>query len=497
MAGVDVFIVLWRGELVIIKKALGIKIILGLMCVIGVIIVLSACGTATEEEIWVWPNYIDRETLFYGETLTIAVRSDGQEGLRMVPFVNAYMRLNPGVNIEFVHFDENIANAREQIAVQMMAGDAPLLFRGHHVHYPNMPNLDMFVDWLPLMEAHPNFDEADWRMNVFEAFALNNRLLGFTPAFQYNYVLANSTVPGLIEALEGRLYITLTELMDLYDYFNNPADNMMFMNGFDFQRFFRGLYIHNFFNFDEGFVNFNNQEFIDIITRMRDLNNPAQWLGHPQQVWIPGNRELDRDWSHRYFFRLATSMPFEQFSIFDEDTIFRNPLLLVTHDSELLIHGGPPETWLLNAGATSVERALATDFILFVAGNESSQMGLGSHFSPASSFSSSPWFPTAAPTNRYLLHQDGPRAFNSMIETFYTPNGWSLAGSREETHEKIFARIYTAVGMPMTRPFYAPWLIADLIDRHLDLFNQGLVTAQQTAENLQNSVTLAMMEAGQ
>ena len=455
---------------------------------------LAACGGVADEEVFVWPDYIDRQTLFYGQTLTIGVSANGREGMRLVPFVNAYMRANPGVNIEFIYLDGDIERTREQIAVQFMAGTAPMLVPGHHVQYPNMHNHDMFANWFPLMEAHPHFNEADWQMNVFDAFAMDGRLLGLSPTFQYMYVMVNSAVPGLAEATAGRDSITLAEMIELYEHFYDPLNSKMIMNGFDVRWALTGWHTHNFFDFNTGYVNFNNQEFIELITQMRGLTNPHQLLGHPRQIGRPGDRYLELEWSQRYMFRQATSHPFEYFSIFDENTIFVNPLLVVNDDGELLIHGAPSETWLLSAGATPIQRALAMDFILFIAGNENDTLRLESLFSPAAGFLNAPWFPSGAPVNRYLLYRDGNFAFANMLNQLFINNNWRLAGTQEEADEKIFARMHTAAEMPMARPFHAPWLITDLINEHLELFNSGLQTAQQTAENLQNSVTLAMME---
>jgi len=50
--------------------------------------------------------------------------------------------------------------------------------------------------------------------------------------------------------------------------------------------------------------------------------------------------------------------------------------------------------------------------------------------------------------------------------------------------------------MPMASTRTLPFAIENIIDEALELFHNGLVSAEQTAADLQNRITLVLMEMG-
>ena len=62
--------------------------------------------------------------------------------------------------------------------------------------------------------------------------------------------------------------------------------------------------------------------------------------------------------------------------------------------------------------------------------------------------------------------------------------------------EGALAQIAALGDMPMSTMANLPFAIENIIREALALFNDGLVSAEQTAADLQNRVELALMEMG-
>ena len=311
-------------------------------------------------------------SLFYGETLTIATAG----GQHFQLFARRYMDANPGVNIEITNLTDysddadRFANEQDEIGVQLMAGSAPALIDGAFVDHRDPRSTHFFVDWFPIMDADPNFDEDDWFMNVFHASAVNGRLHAFPLLFHREMVTANSTVPGLSEALAAQDSITLSELMELHR--SISVDTSFLFDSYFDTRLVVQLYLDRFLDMETGFVDFNNEQFIDLIAYARELTRPNIRLQERQWRWWI-NPELEAYWSEKYFFSFYVM--YQDLPRLETGPLFTELTPLVNECGELLV--SPWATYVLNANATPIEQALAWDFIQFMKNPENLERGAG------------------------------------------------------------------------------------------------------------------------
>lgn len=461
------------------KTSTTAKIIVALAIVV---LSFSACAGADTEESLVWDGDI---SFFYGQTLTIAIPNDNRHIKAIHNAAWAYMNMT-GATIEIVQAPEDVEAAQAQIAMQLMTGTAPTLMSAFLFDYAN-PML--FADWRPLFDLHPDFCYDDWNMNAFDALTVDGQLLNFTTCFAYFYVLANSEIYDLALVLAERDSITLTELLELYSKFNNnptvAGDSLFLAPQFDLYFALTHFYMHHFLDIETGMVNFNSREFIDFINTVQVVvNTESSFADTPLWWWPVGCRSTEALLSNTYMFRFKPVLPIENLGIFDEDTIFVNPTLLVCANGNLLIDDSLRTGWGLNAGATFVEQVMALDFLLFLA-----DVG-GRH---------SGWAVTGVwhPTNKSVLHYEAVYILDSIIMRFYVMRSlWRLREgiSATDAAEELLERKIEVGEMPMLRAFYAPSQIRELIRESLYSFHRGFVSAEQTAQDLQNRVTLVLLE---
>jgi len=450
------------------------------MVIILLIASISACGgnqdTTAEVDIAFIANP-DR-SLFYGETLTIATADGGADPSPYQTPARQYMDENPGVTIEvislrtYVNDVNRFANKQNEVGVQLMAGSAPVLIDGRFVDHRDPRSAHFFADWLPIMDATPSFDENDWFMNVFHASAVNGQLLAFPMSFSYEMVAANSTVPGLSEALAAQDSITLSELIELHRRIS--ADTTFLFNpDFNANRIV-ALYLDSFLDIETGLVDFDNKQFIDLITYAREITSPDFRMQRGPRGWI--DPELEAYWSKKYFFSFADM--YQLFPRFEVGPLFTELTPLVNERSELLV--APRSTYVLNANATPIEQALAWDFIQFVM-NSDNQGGMMSMYS----------------TNKPLFYQTAAWHSRRYVSIAREEFGWQLlTDTIDESAAEVTAQKVVRWDMPMAITRNLPFAIENIIDEALELFHNGLVSAEQTAADLQNRVTLALMEMG-
>ena len=422
-------------------------------------------------------------SLFEGETLTIAdlLFIDDLRNL-----AKSYMTDNPGVTIEFIDYSDeieasydNLLNVQQEIATQLMAGSAPVLISGQLIDYLDPRSAIFCADWLPIMAADPEFDEGDWFMNIFHAASVGGRLYAFPMAFMYETVQANSEIPGLLNALEDKDGITITELLTLhrelptdrpYHFEYNAGVTRIVMQHLD-----------NFIDFETGWADFNNDEFMELITYARDIT-----YENGTQLWISDfSLDTQRILSEQYFFMLLLPFYYDFYIDYEEENLFTGLIPLVNEQGELLI--GLNNEYVLNANATPTQQALAWDFMRFMLESDRDE------------------WPNLLmqPTNRTRLrvgvewdaaeHQEWPKG-----NAFHTRRD-QLIGTPEEAAESVIAKMTVFGDMPMRLKNNLPNALIGsdgVIPLTLKRFQDGLASAEQTAQDMQNQVELVLMELG-
>ena len=455
-----------------------------LVVVAFLVLLLGACGGgAVVDGPFVWEWDMEAEDPFYGETLTIAsVWLDAS----MRGAVSAFRRDNPGVNVEFVSYRDDIDAGRTSVAMQFMAGNAPTLIIGSgllvDVSHPNAANL--LADWRPIMTAYPRFNPDDWFMDAFDTFTDSDMLLSLPSALFYFHVVANSSVPGLIEAMEGKTSISLDEMIDLHRRF--APDGMYLLNGFD-ALLAAEFNLEHFLDIDGGMVNFSSPEFVRLLDESRELTSPEQIFGNPINHLYRGNREREAHLAQNYLFSITSNFVYEYLALFDEETIFVGALPFVNRQGHVVANPNMTIAFSLNAAATPAEQALALHFlntVMFdsaVYGNVTNEAML--HH----------------PTNRNQQRAEAENAKFWDLHRAYTGTSspWRFANIRgaNEFIDALLARYSAIEQMPIADRWPGPWAVQDAIREVLEQFHEGLITAEAAANDLQNRVTLIMLEA--
>jgi len=458
------------------------------------VMLLTACGTAAQDEPFVWPQSVDGQSPFYGETLTVGVASArGGATRNFRTIARLYMHENPGVTIEIIDsgFEYDFDLARERVGLEFMAGTAPMLIETMFLDRPNPSPLDYlhpaiaqhFADWLPIIAADPYFDEDDWYMNVFDALSADGRLIGFPITYDTmwgnTYIVVNTIVPGLLEMVGDRQTISITEMMEIHSQIAPTLDRPMYIES----RFHTinavGNNIDAFFDFETGRVEFNTPEFIEFITLARELTSPRRDANPPNFSATLGNREHNHFESQNYLFRRTWTSDFGIFDIFEEDIPFANPILLGNDNGEMLIT--PFNTMILNNAATDTQKALALDFLRFSMLHEDA-VSTTHHYTAISS------------SARRLDEVFTRRTFNTVDTHVFRRDGWSLRENSSYALAAVRNNTTAAGEMPMRDARYAPGIVREAIYEILLQFHDGLLTAEQAAVDLQNRVVLMLME---
>ena len=412
------------------------------------------------------------KSLFDGETLTIANFFEEP----WLTLASRYMRENPGVTIEITsYFDErerdgNFNKVREKIATQLMTGGGPVLINDFLVDYLHPRSTHFFTDWLPVMNADPDFNEDDWFMSVFNAMCVNSKLLSFPTAMVYEMVVANKAIPGLAEALEATDSITVPELFELHrsissdkQYFFEPRNATI--------AFFSDYYIGEFLDIETGWADFNNERFIEFLKNARGIDNPNEMIVLATNI-SPAEEALV---SEKYAFIFTDNFHW-QYAYDFEESLFTGLTPVVNGKGEMSFY--PRESFILNANATPVQHALAWDFVKYV-----TQSYEYAYFSS---------------TNRVQHRRACDNAIAASMEQYFmNQHGWQVDRPIEEAVDEVRAKMAAFTDLPKFNSRGLPDVILEVINEAMRNYNSGMVSAEQTAADLQNKIELVFMEIRQ
>ena len=453
---------------------------LRVVLIAAVLVGFAACGGAAADGEFVFDW--DAENLFYDQNLTMA---SAWAHTALGSIIREHRQTTPGVTLvgNGSIFRDDFEAARLQAGMEIMAGTAPVLIGADLVDHLNPLTITNFADWLPIMRSDPRFNEDEWFMEALHALSVDGRLIAFPGSISYEYVVTNSSVPGLVDAVGNRDTISMTDMMELYNTFN--ADGSFYlMRRFDVL-FAVESAIGRFFDFETGYVNFNNQYFINFITAARSMTGPARVFGdRATYPWVDNDniREVDAQASNTYLFMLTTPFHIHHFGAFDEEFVFTNPLLFANEDGQVLIRPSYGRAFLLNASATTDEKALAWDFIRVMFNPQYENRVAHIFLHPVN--------------NQWLRSQAGRELMVPINRLYPVIRGWRPLGDAAFLTDTLLQNYDRMASMPLASAVYAPDTVKAAVYEILEQFHNGLITAEAAANDLQNRITLMMMEMG-
>jgi len=431
---------------------------------LSVVLVFSLVSCAGEAE---------RES----EEITLEIWSFFPQAYGLNRFAALYYLENPHVTLNLRCFGNDRVRFIEQLRMAFMTGDLPDLFMLGWLDYKDPSIAGMLADWLPIMRAHPEFDENDYFMNVLEATMVEDRLVAFPANFSFGTVAANTAVPGLVEAMANIDGISTTDMMDLVLEFDPSkyVHQHFYLHSTALVSFFAGGDIQKFIDFEEQRVDLNNQNFIDYITRARDMAIPIPDVGRRSPVDIEA---IGSDREARYsrtnlFMHVSPNRP--QYFLSLDNLYFEGITPIVNYHGELIIHN-----WMsygLSASTTQAQREAAWELIRFTQRPENNVIGTAN----------------MVPTYRPLFRHDVERNASYIGRAMHW-NGWRFAESQRQSIDDATALLENILEMPMVDHLTLPDTASAIIWEATDLFKDGLITSEQLAVDLQNQLTLILME---
>jgi len=447
------------------------KYFLTLVIFIILLISFTACSAEATPEDFVFDW--EAENPFYGQTLTISAVYDSHQ---IREHAIMYMGQNPGVTIEVTDHHLRFNNAVETVSVQLMAGTADTLICASLLDLTHPATSRMFTDWWPIILSDTRLNINDFNTNALYAFSQKGRLYAFPMHIIYDFVAVNNTVPGLAEAFAELEFITMQDLQRLHDEFS--PDYMTMHNNHDALYMMR-LHLDNFVDIENGLVDFNNQEFISLITQARDTASIRRQFG----LWnihamLPGSEAESRQ-TYSFLTHLPPSL--FQFIAPDQGRPFSDARPMANETGELRAY--PMHAFAINAAASPTEKALAWDFIRFMQDpvNMLREIPLGTSIYRRN-------------THRWVYHVVLHHYFlnwANISEAEVIDYALALFNTIADT-----PHINTAVIPNIHEDFFydTPNIIWNNIREVLHQFHDGLITAEQAAETLQNRLTLVLME---
>ena len=450
-----------------------------------IFLALAACGGGGDA--FVWDE--TRDNPFYGESISIAVLYSTPE-LRQ--FARIFTSQNPGSNIELVPLagpgdgllgmNADFDLLRDRLAVQIMAGQGPTVMDARFVNFRNRA---FFACWLPLIDAHPRFNDDEWFMHVFCALTENGELLVFPEFIDFHYVAGNIHLPELQRDMAGMETVTVSELVQLYNrhgeadsgYSLLRSDNVIWSNVW---------FSDEFVDFGTGFVDFMNPGFVGLLEDAFRIMKPV-----PDSVWA----EIARTGSslgfylktNYFMFDIAVPLNPLPHGVVDGNLGFAEPMLLVNDEGEMIVSTWPAAQgrWVLSTGATSTQQAMALEFIRLTQDTSIHEV-LNVHRNS--------WmhWQVSMPLSRARFDYHVERRLNLFLQN--EGGEFPRIHTDREFIATETARLYAAMNRPMAAMPSVPAGIYGFFGELLERMHLGLVSPEDAAMQLYNRTVIEMLE---
>ncbi|MDR1664393.1 MAG: ABC transporter substrate-binding protein [Clostridiales bacterium] len=424
-----------------------------------------------------------------GKTISIATLYNviGQETL-----ARQYMDAHPGTTITINSFMYDYDRYLTEVPTMLMSGTADDLMEGY-INYKDSRVVAYLADFNALMDADPTFDREDYYANFFEALEYKGGLYAYPFDFVYDAFAINNKLVGAarekVDSMNALSYFDMFELFDIAggafpypDYANDPLDALLYT-------------IDSFVDLENSACDFNNARFIELIKRSKELTEPDSRSHGSLSTVTPDDEKL---FSEKYLLINTLPQTYQYLLPIKEETLFSGHKPLISEQGKLLTMA--PAKFCLSK--QSENKDLAWDFIRFIQdpqtyADEDGNI-TGSFRTPSIN---KELFRIGL---EYALLKPGTEinAAGNLVETesFFdwiaADYGWHVPGDRRERFDEVLARYDEILSMPVQDRTLVlfPQNVQDVFYATMDSYLQGLITAEQTAEELQNKISIALRE---
>jgi ABC-type glycerol-3-phosphate transport system substrate-binding protein len=391
--------------------------------------------------------------------------------------VSRFNEIHPDVVIVQNNFDDDWERYLAQVGVQLMAGTADDIINASMLSLVDLSERGFLVDFLPLMQNDPDFVEDDFFMNVFRAFEYKGGLYTFPVFFGYEFVGVNNTLSDeLIESFKQHETMSHRQMLELYFAYAD-TDTFFLSPNMDALAFVLNN-LKTFVDYENRTANFNTDDFISLLTKIREATNPQRAadgrLGHSINWDVTG--VANPEFFHRYVFMIDTHQNYRAFFPISDRELFTHHIPFVTDDGYISIH--PTIQFFINSASENID--LAWEFLKFLAADEE----YANIFANRSISIKREHFGRGAPE------------YVAMWVNHLRMNDFIIEGETQEIADNIISSMGNWNEMPMQVQHRTSINMRELINETLTSFHHGILTAEQAAEELQNRVTLYLMERG-
>jgi ABC-type glycerol-3-phosphate transport system substrate-binding protein len=418
------------------------------------------------------------------DTSTLSISILDNDYLRWAAIVRGFNEIYPNVKVTLNTYAG--PSYEEKIGIQLMAGTADDLLLMAVTKNSFQPWY--FVDLFELMRNDPSFDMDDSYMNIFEAFAENGMLVWLPKNFYYFFVGVNNTVSQeLVDKFKQYDAITFSELMSFYnDLEYTWGRNALY--GIDPITVLSMNYAA-FVDFENRTCDFNNDFVIDLITDANNLTSQHRKdVGGIGYIVFRGGSSTSnveiQEIAARYLFKTVPNNDY-QFFVPNEE-VFTHFIPLLSENGKLMVES--ESSFGLGINAATENKEMAWEFIKYV----SNLPGI-----PTAEYNTGLIQPVY--TSRAAFRDSLPNVLDEFYRFTSNPRfsseiTHSVDVDRAEVIERLVDMFDNYNQMPMQETRTYTLAISGHIYEILTAFQNGLMTAEQAVSEIQNKVSLALME---
>jgi len=392
-----------------------------------------------------------------------------------------------------------IINRFERLRVELMAGSGPDMF-----FWPSafreiraLAGSGFIADIYTLMAQDPHTSKEDYFTQALSAFEMSGGLYTFPVSFGFAYVGINTALPQpFIDRFNQYSEITPMQLLELHmDLLNSHEDEFghlilapwsLFNDEYPFQMVDHIL--GKFIDFDDNTSNLTDNRFISYLDFLKDAFDGRQPVfstrGYPQ-----GSAQDMRYWAEGAAFAIHGDAlsPINAFFT-PEEPLFTHYIPLVDEQERLLINQGM-STWAVYCITAAGDGPLAWELL---------QHMVEAYSQPAGQAITPVWgsFSLSSPIRRSLFGDHVRIAFANAFsggimfspQPFVEAAGSDLSGYIDNAIDRMAA----LNEMPMA--LIAPIVPYDLYVEALNQFLLGMISAEDAALRMHNSISLWLIE---
>ena len=384
---------------------------------------------------------------------------------------NRYRSSHRDVDLVVSDYGTDYEKFQQVIPVQLMAGDATdLIDISNYYDTQGLFDSGFLTDLYPLMQNDPAFNEDDYYMNVITGAAYQGKLLSLPLNFVYGLVGVNNAFSAeLAERFSRYETITDRQIFDLYSSLPDRGGLRLYKDCSALLVIYESC--KSYIDLENRTCDFNNPAFISLLRDVqKNLSTPDKNTEASVKFSIIEKQEEE---AKNYLFHKASNMRDSHplFFPYTAERAFSQYIPIVNSDNEITY--GTFDQYSISE--SSDNKDLAWEFIQYLTTQDAHFIHLQMAF----------------PVRRELFQSYVADDLRQAVE--YRRSFDEIDGETDEIVGEVMAVFEQYNEMPM-RYRAASVQIENLVTEVFENFENGAKSAEQAAAELQNKMSLYLME---